>query len=104
MTTTITIKDKPVNATYQNITGLTGGAGVEAAFDVTKTNGVYSVVLDSLAASAGRGYVAGDTITLAGTALVLITLSGKTKTYGLWISAVALAVYFFGLLISSNED
>jgi hypothetical protein len=35
MTTTITIKDKPVNATYQNITGLTGGAGVEAAFDVT---------------------------------------------------------------------
>ena len=46
MTTTITIKDKAVNATYQNITGLTGGAGVEAAFDVTKTNGTYSVVLD----------------------------------------------------------
>ena len=94
MTTTITIKDKPVNATYQNITGLTGGAGVEAAFDVTKTNGVYSVVLDSLAASAGRGYVAGDTITLAGTALggtvannLIVTVAtvgtlGKIATFG----------------------
>ena len=94
MTTTITIKDKPVNATYQNITGLTGGAGVEAAFDVTKTNGTYSVVLDSLAASAGRGYVAGDTITLAGTALggtstnnLIVTVAtvgtaGKIATFG----------------------
>ena len=94
MTTTITIKDKPVNATYQNITGLTGGAGVEAEFDVTKTNGVYSVVLDSLAASAGRGYVAGDTITLAGTALggtitnnLIVTVAtvgtlGKIATFG----------------------
>jgi hypothetical protein len=94
MTTTITIKDKPVNATYQNITGLTGGAGVEAAFDVTKTNGVYSVVLDSLAASAGRGYLAGDTITLAGTALggtvannLIVTVAtvgtaGKIATFG----------------------
>ncbi len=94
MTTTITIKDKAVNATYQNVTGLTGGAGVEAAFDVTKTNGVYSVVLDSLAASAGRGYVAGDTITLAGTALggtvannLIVTVAtvgtlGKVATFG----------------------
>jgi hypothetical protein len=94
MTTTITIKDKAVNATYQNITGLTGGAGVEAAFDVTKTDGTYSVVLDSLAASAGRGYVAGDTITLAGTALggtvannLIVTVAtvgtaGKIATFG----------------------
>jgi len=94
MTTTITIKDKAVNATYQNITGLTGGAGVEAAFDVTKTNGTYSVVLDSLAASAGRGYLAGDTITLAGTALggtvannLIVTVAtvgtlGKIATFG----------------------
>jgi len=94
MTTTITIKDKPVNTTYQNITGLTGGAGVEAAFDVTKTNGVYSVVLDSLAASAGHGYLAGDTITLAGTALggtvannLIVTVAtvgtlGKIATFG----------------------
>ena len=53
MTTTITIKDKAVNTTYQNVTGLTGGSGDGAAFDVTKTNGVYSVVLDALAAKLG---------------------------------------------------
>jgi len=94
MTTTITIKDKPINATYQNVTGLTGGAGVDATFDVTKTNGTYSVVLDSLAASAGTGYVAGDTITLAGTALggtvannLIVTVAtvgaaGKVATFG----------------------
>jgi hypothetical protein len=94
MTTTITIKDKPVNATYQNITGLTGGTGDGATFDVTKTNGVYSVVLDSLAASAGTGYLAGDTITLAGTALggtvannLIVTVAtvgtaGKVATFG----------------------
>ena len=94
MTTTITIKDKPVNATYQNITGLTGGTGDGATFDVTKTNGTYSVVLDSLAASAGTGYVAGDTITLVGTALggtvannLIVTVAtvgtlGKIATFG----------------------
>ena len=94
MTTTITIKDKPVNTTYQNVSGLTGGAGTDALFDVTKTNGVYSVVLDSLAASAGRGYLAGDTITLAGTALggtssnnLIVTVAtvgtaGKIATFG----------------------
>jgi len=94
MTTTITIKDKPVNTTYQNVTGITGGTGDGAAFDVTKTNGVYSVVLDSLAASAGHGYVAGDTITLAGTALggtvannLIVTVgtvgaAGKIATFG----------------------
>lgn len=94
MTTTITIKDKAINATYQNVTGLTGGSGDGAAFDVTKTDGVYSVVLDSLAASAGTGYVAGDTITLAGTALggtssnnLIVTVAtvgaaGKIATFG----------------------
>ena len=94
MTTTITIKDKAVNATYQNVTGLTGGSGDGATFDVTKTNGTYSVVLDSLTASAGTGYVAGDTITLAGTALggtvannLIVTVgtvgtAGKIATFG----------------------
>ena len=94
MTTTITIKDKAVNTTYQNVTGLTGGTGTGATFDVTKTEGVYSVVLDSLAASAGAGYVAGDTITLAGTALggtvtnnLIVTVAtvgaaGKVATFG----------------------
>jgi hypothetical protein len=94
MTTTITIKDKPINTTYQNVTGLTGGSGDGATFDVTKTNGTYSVVLDSLVASAGSGYVAGDTITLAGTALggtstnnLIVTVAtvgtlGKVATFG----------------------
>ena len=94
MTTTITIKDKAVNTTYQNVTGLTGGSGDGATFDVTKTDGVYSVVLDSLAASAGHGYVAGDTITLAGTSLggtstnnLIVTVAtvgaaGKVATFG----------------------
>jgi hypothetical protein len=94
MTTTITIKDKPINATYQNVTGITGGSGDGATFDITKTNGTYSVVLDSLAASAGRGYAAGDTITLAGTALggtstnnLIVTVAtvgtlGKVATFG----------------------
>ena len=83
MTTTITIKDKPINATYQNVTGLTGGSGDGATFDVTKTNGTYSVVLDSLAASAGTGYVAGDTITLAGTALGGTTAKRKPAEAGI---------------------
>lgn len=94
MTTTITIKDKPVNTTYQNVTGVTGGSGADAAFDVTKTDGVYSVALDLLAASAGTGYVAGDTITLAGIALggtvannLIVTVAtvgaaGKIATFG----------------------
>jgi hypothetical protein len=94
MTTTITIKDKAINTTYQNVTGLTGGSGDGATFDVTKTNGVYSVVLDDLAASAGTGYAAGDTITLAGTALggtvannLIVTVAtvgaaGKIATFG----------------------
>ena len=95
MTTTITIKDKPINATYQNVTGLTGGAGVDAVFDVVKTNGVYTASLDSLAASAGSGYIAGDTITILGSALggvnvtnnLILTVAtvgtaGKIATFG----------------------
>lgn len=95
MTTTITIKDKAVNTTYQNITGLTGGSGDGAAFDVVKTNGVYTASLDALAASAGTGYVAGDTITIPGANLGGVTptnnliltvgtvgLNGKIATFG----------------------
>jgi hypothetical protein len=95
MTTKITIKDKSVNTTYQNVSGLTGGSGADAVFDVTKTDGVYTAVLDALAASAGHGYVAGDTITVAGTALggvtptndLILTVAtvgalGKIATFG----------------------
>jgi len=95
MTTKITIKDKPVNTTYQDKTGTTAGAGTGAKFDVTKTDGVYIVALDSVATSSGAGYVAGDTITIAGTALggtsptndLILTVAtvgalGKIATFG----------------------
>lgn len=96
MTTTITIADKAVNTTYQDKTGTTTSAhGTGAKFDVTKTNGVYSVVLDSAAGSDGTGYVAGDTITLTGSTLggvnttndLILTVAtvgtgGKIATFG----------------------
>lgn len=95
MTTTITIKDKAINATYQDKTGTTSGAGTGAKFDITKTEGVYSVVLDSATASAGTGYAAGDTITIAGSGIggvntandLILTVAtvgtgGKIATFG----------------------
>lgn len=42
--------------------------------------------------------------TLAGTALVLITLSGETKTKGLWISGIALGAHLIGVLVKKDED
>lgn len=65
MTTTVRIKDKAINTTYTGVTGTTSGSGTGATFDVTKTNGVYS----SAISASGTGYVAGDTITVLGTAL-----------------------------------
>ena len=95
MATTITIADKAINSTYQDKTGTTAGAGTGAKFDVTKTNGVYTVVLDSATASAGIGYVAGDTITIAGSGIggvnttndLILTVAtvgtgGKIATFG----------------------
>lgn len=41
--------------------------------------------------------------TLAGTALVLITLSGQTKTFGLWISGIALVTHILSLVINREE-
>lgn len=37
--------------------------------------------------------------TLAGTGLVLITLSGSVRTYGLWISAGALTVHVLSAFV-----
>ena len=94
MTTTIKIADKAINTTYQDKTGTTTGSGTGAKFDITKTDGVYAVVLDSATASAGTGYVAGDTITIAGTGLggtstnnLIVTVAtvgagGKIATFG----------------------
>ena len=41
--------------------------------------------------------------TLAGTGLVLITMSGKTKALGLAISAVALVLHILSALLKSEE-
>ena len=41
--------------------------------------------------------------TLAGTALVLITLSGKTQAMGLWISGIALVSNIVAMLFSSGN-
>lgn len=67
MTTTVTIGQTPINATYTAVTGTTGGAGTGAKFDVTKTNGVYTTVIE--AANLGTGYAVGDTIIIPGTSL-----------------------------------
>ena len=67
MGTTVTIGQTPINTTYTAVTGTTGGAGTGAKFDVTKTNGVYTTVIE--AANLGAGYAVGDTVTIAGTSL-----------------------------------
>ena len=93
MTTTITIGEVPINATYTAVTGATGGSGVGAKFDVTKVNGVYTTTIE--AANLGTGYAVGDTVTIPGTSLggvapanndivtvATIGTGGTIKTFG----------------------
>jgi hypothetical protein len=40
--------------------------------------------------------------TLAGTALVLITLSGQVRTYGLWISGIALTTHLIASFLKDD--
>tara|TARA_R100000458_G_C8226969_1_gene209754 strand:+ start:166 stop:351 length:186 start_codon:yes stop_codon:yes gene_type:complete len=42
--------------------------------------------------------------TIGGTALVLITLSGETREYGIWISIASFIVHMFGVLINWNDE
>ena len=42
--------------------------------------------------------------TLGGTGLVLITLSGDTRTMGLWITGASIVLHFAGVLIPWDED
>lgn len=42
--------------------------------------------------------------TLGGTGLVLITLSGDTLKWGLWISGVSLVIHLIGALLFSEAD
>jgi len=41
--------------------------------------------------------------TIAGTALVLITLSGRTQAIGMWISGIALTANLVALLFSGSD-
>lgn len=52
------------NGSYTNVVA-TGGAGSSATFDVTRVSGVYTVTISA----AGFNYVAGNTLTIAGTLL-----------------------------------
>jgi hypothetical protein len=47
--------------------------------------------------------VSGLIWTLAGTGLVLITMSGTTKTLGIAISAIALILHILTALLKSDE-
>lgn len=42
--------------------------------------------------------------TLGGTALVLITLSGTTRTIGVWISVASLAAHLAGVALSGKDS
>lgn len=42
--------------------------------------------------------------TLGGTGLVLITLSGDTLRWGIWISVASLALHFIGVLTGNSEN
>ena len=41
--------------------------------------------------------------TLAGTALVLITLSGQVRTTALWISGVTLFIHLIGSYLTNDD-
>ena len=42
--------------------------------------------------------------TIAGTILVLITLSGKIQTWGIWIGTITLAIHLAGAIIKRVTD
>jgi hypothetical protein len=41
--------------------------------------------------------------TLSGGVIVIITLSGETRTYGLWLTVAAFAAHMVGVLIKKDE-
>lgn len=42
--------------------------------------------------------------TLGGSGIVLITLSGQTRFWGIWITIASLAVHLIGVLIKGGSD
>lgn len=49
------------------------------------------------------GELHGLTMTMMGTGLVLITLSGSTRTLGIWITLIGTAVHLVGSYFSNKE-
>lgn len=44
------------------------------------------------------------TFTLAGTGMVLITLSGDTLRYGVWITVASVVVHLIGVMLKKNDE
>lgn len=49
-------------------------------------------------------YITEQAWTLAGTGLVLITLSGSTRTAGIWMSIIAVVLHFVSYLMPEEDD
>ena len=49
-------------------------------------------------------YITEQAWTLAGTGLVLITLSGSTRTAGIWMSITAVVLHFVSYLMPEEDD
>lgn len=49
-------------------------------------------------------YITEQAWTLAGTGLVLITLSGSTRTAGLWMSLAAVLLHFASYFLPEDES
>jgi type IV secretory pathway VirB3-like protein len=48
--------------------------------------------------------VLGEAWTLAGVLLVIITLSGEVRTQAIWISVIALILWFAGTIIGDRDE
>jgi hypothetical protein len=49
-------------------------------------------------------YITEQAWTFAGTGLVLITLSGSTRTAGIWMSVGAVVLHFVSYLLPEDES
>ena len=50
-----------------------------------------------------KQYLIDNTWVWAGTALVLITLSGQTRTYGIWIAVLSIVGQIVTMILSAND-
>jgi len=49
-------------------------------------------------------YITEQAWTLAGTGLVLITLSGSTRTAGIWMSVAAVVLHFASYFLPDGDE